>query len=880
MGKGGKVTVGYHYRVAYHAGLGIGPIDAFLEFRAGDKTAWAGNLTASGTIHIDQPNLFGGEKDQGGIQSDVDVMFGEADQVPSAYLKQTFGPQVPAWRGLSTLVFKGGRYGAMNPYPQKPAYKILRAVKGWDDDQCWYPQKAVIWMSAIAGAADSGSYTFDGTTAHMTPGYNAAEAAVTVAPGEVLAINIVAGGYSLWPSDGDAPVGRKPWRCTLNVSLNGAAPVAYFTTEYDTAAAALAAASATQVLLATPGNYVIYLWDGDTEGGNNRGNLTFNAVVGPVRGVNPAHILYYARTQNDMGREATTNMHDASFRGAADWYYAQGFGLCTEYDPANESLDDFIARIEKVAGCSMSRSPIDGLWYLDVANGVYDLASLPILTDDDILDFSESPGLHDSAPNSKSVQYFDPAQKESISTAPVQAMALIDAFGTLHDQVSYPEVPTSGLALRLADRDLRADVTPKRAFTLTTTRISYAWRVGTYFRLQSPKRGIADMVCILAEKSTGTLKSGAIKITASQDIYSLATVSFVDTEHGVDTRHSPIAVPIVTQIAIEAPYIVLCATLASSTLNGLDNEAAFVLAAAVDPAASRDYTMQLSPHAADAYSNVGSGEWCPTALIVEGDTMIGAAPRTAFTLASATGLASVDVGSWALWDDEIVRIDAIDSSANTLTLGRGCADTVPAPHAENSRILFVDAAFASEATELIAGESVDIRLLTNAFGSQLDPSNATSMTVALVGRAALPYPPGRVTVAGTDAPASVSGSFTVTWAHRNRVAQADQLVDTSMPDVTPAPNTRYGLRFRRADTSAVLVERADIGPSTADVTLSYAGAVTMELWCIDDIGTSLQMHRRTFDYLPPSSPADVITATAYTPVYDGIIYDGGNAGAP
>jgi len=49
MGKGSKPTIGFWYHVAYHHGLTIGPLDAFLEYRGGDKTAWSGELTSSGT---------------------------------------------------------------------------------------------------------------------------------------------------------------------------------------------------------------------------------------------------------------------------------------------------------------------------------------------------------------------------------------------------------------------------------------------------------------------------------------------------------------------------------------------------------------------------------------------------------------------------------------------------------------------------------------------------------------------------------------------------------------------------------------------------------------------------------------------------------------
>ena len=149
-GKSSKsVTVGYWYEIAFHSGLGIGPIDAYLEFRGGDMTAWTGEATHSQTIHINAPKLWGGEKDQGGIVGDVDLMFGEQEQQPNSRLTAIFGTQQPAWRGLATLAF-AGRYGAMSPYPQPASHKIRKIKQGWDGE-CWYPGKAAIPMPTCNG---------------------------------------------------------------------------------------------------------------------------------------------------------------------------------------------------------------------------------------------------------------------------------------------------------------------------------------------------------------------------------------------------------------------------------------------------------------------------------------------------------------------------------------------------------------------------------------------------------------------------------------------------------------------------------------------------------------------------------------------------------
>lgn len=178
--KSQETTVGYHYRPAFLLGL-TRSADAFLEFRAADKTAWDGSaqsyylfgnqvvkyrrgerdslyeqipatgaITENARIMIRAPKLFGGEEDQGGIDGPLDIMFGGPEQEPNPYLVEEFGNQVAAWRGFTTIAWCGGRFGAMNPTMPKFSVKLRKIMRGWDGDwgggACWYPQTAEIGM--------------------------------------------------------------------------------------------------------------------------------------------------------------------------------------------------------------------------------------------------------------------------------------------------------------------------------------------------------------------------------------------------------------------------------------------------------------------------------------------------------------------------------------------------------------------------------------------------------------------------------------------------------------------------------------------------------------------------------------------------------------
>lgn len=877
-GKGGSTTIGYWYRIAYHMGLGIGPIDAFLEFRGGDKTAWAGVRTSSGTISINKPNLWGGESDQGGIVGDVDLLFGEAGQVPNGYLLSTFGDEVPAWRGLASLVFKGGRYGALNPYPQAASYKIRKIQAGWDNDTCWYPEKAVVPLGD--GTLLIEDTAFPGTGAGIDPVVNGVLINSGFTEDDTLLVFHEPGmTYQAWSrfETDSVPTGRKPWTNQFWVKADGGDAVTYWAGEYDTKDQAEGAVANQVVYLTGASSYLIGLTD--TQNTDNRGGLSLriykNAIVGGRLGMNPAHILYYARTHSAIGRVPIEQMNDASFRAAADWYYSQGFGLCTQYDPSQETLSTFEQRIEKVAGASVNRSPVDGQYYIDVANGVYDYDSLDILTDDDVLDFSEQPTLLDGAVNSLSVKFFDSSTKESVMTAPVQALGLIDAFGTISQTNDYPEVPIASLALRVAERDLRASVTPIRTFELKTTRKTFDWRPNQYKRVSLPKRGIADMVVLVGDRSSGQLKSGAISIMLTQDVYSLPSSTFVEVETGANTSPSQTPLPINQQAAFEAPYTHVVGALSKADFASLSPGAAFLMAAAADPAISRNFTVAVAPDGV-TFVAAGNGDWCPTAVTATNAGYM----DSVISISDASRLSEVSVGSAARWDAEEVRVDAVDQVAGTVTLGRGCGDSVRAKHDAGTRLWFYDGNSSSDTTEYTSGETVTVKLLTNTSSQQLPVDSATAMSVTFMGRLQLPYPPGLLKISGADYPMTVAGIFMVTWAHRNRDSQADQLIDASVGSVTPAVNTRYGMRLTAIDgvSNPVLVQRSDIGGSSATVALTFSGSVLLELWTIDDSGASAQRHEVIFTYTPdPATTASTITAPVYTRVDNTPIIDGGGA---
>jgi hypothetical protein len=147
----GSTTIGYQYFMGFHFGLCHGPVDSFTKFEGGDKTAWTGNITASGLAQVRASSLFGGKKKEGGLNGDLVVCMGEATQTANAYLTSEIGTPMPAFRGILGLIWKGpagdsrtGGYIGTSPYIKPFAFTVKRVTKGWLNDSVWYSAKAAI----------------------------------------------------------------------------------------------------------------------------------------------------------------------------------------------------------------------------------------------------------------------------------------------------------------------------------------------------------------------------------------------------------------------------------------------------------------------------------------------------------------------------------------------------------------------------------------------------------------------------------------------------------------------------------------------------------------------------------------------------------------
>ncbi len=188
MGSSKKQTIGYRYYMSILSGLCRGPVDEFVGWEAADKTVYDGSITDNSFQYANKPELFGGEKKEGGIQGPWSVWMGAPGQVLpggqswggggsssgktglfKALLggkQETFLPSVKEsigtglvseFRGVVTLWFNG-LVSCMNPYVKEWSFRVRRYRKGWWSDACWYPEKALVTLESGQVKAMNGAH--------------------------------------------------------------------------------------------------------------------------------------------------------------------------------------------------------------------------------------------------------------------------------------------------------------------------------------------------------------------------------------------------------------------------------------------------------------------------------------------------------------------------------------------------------------------------------------------------------------------------------------------------------------------------------------------------------------------------------------------------
>lgn len=700
------------------------------------------------TIFIDKPNLFGGEKREGGVEGAVDVLFGVKGQGQNAYLKLHQGSDTPANRGFTSLVFKSFYWAAMNPYFKPVWIEATRIFKGWSIGSAWYPEKAVILAS-----------------------------------------------------------------------------------------------------------------------------LPDNKKVGDM---NPAHIIYQCLTDSRWGLGYNVDdVDDLSFRAAADALYNLSFGLSLMWD-AQSSLEAFIQDILGHINGTLLILRDTGKFALRLTGYSYNYPHaplvIPIVNEYDCRVKSFQRSVLGELPNEMVVTYRD--RLGNNRSVAVQNTASIDAQGSVVSATKdFVGIRNANLAFSVAKRELRMVSEPLAKLEILVDYSFSHLTKGDYVDVRLPSLNIYENFIVI-DMSIGGEEEGAIALTLLEDLaggggatgVKTNTPLYYDPYNGL-TGGGDIAVPVQAFKVFEAPYWFVFFQHSRAELAFLMPEYGFAMCIAsksVTDTQTLTYDLYASPTSGGAYTSLSTGDFCPSGTLkFTVDKMM-----TTMTIEAGDNLQDVvteSQGGYVLIGDEILALTNINIITGVVTVRRGCLDTLPLNHPAGTRVFFERGVSAYDHTEHVSGEVTYYKVAGNTTDSSYNLSSITAFPLSFQNRAGRPYPPAKLRINTLPYPATVTGGFTVTWAHRNRLSQTVEFVDNTVDSITPELGTTYNVRVYSVGTGTPLLqEYLDVvGTSQAISGAMSAGTLRIEVETVVTTTTvvtgqpnvvtivkSLYSHNHQFSFTP------------------------------
>ncbi|MGX1259791.1 VWA domain-containing protein [Sinorhizobium fredii] len=844
---GPKQTIGYKYYLGMHMVLCHGVADALFRIRVGEKDAWTGFERGS-RINISKKSLFGGDKREGGISGALDLEMGAPDQGRNDYLQARLGSDCSAHRGVVGVVLRR-MYLGTTPYIKPWEFRLQRIYKRSDGTAQWYETKAGIGLvdhAAIYFALDvSGSMidlTGNGQTrlANMKTAVTGILADMQVRGLPDIDIRMVA-----WENVVTSAIERREivssqyddlisWVNGLtasggtdfNVAVSEAAAffagsgtkrrIVIFVTDGEpnspsSASAAAAALSAisnvdtfafnidlssttyTALLDNTPADGVPVISGGDPQALKDA--LLF--ALSPLD-MNPAHIIRECLTDKTWGMGYNdADIDDTSFTATADALYAEGFGLTLLWQ-REEEIEEFVTTVISHIDAHLYTSRQTGKFHLKLIRADYDLESLPVIDEDDIVSWDEITRRQPAdAINSVTVKYHDREKSKDASVA-VHNIAQIQQTGEMVSTTrNYVGIMKSNLATRVGTRDVRSLGAGMADGRVTAKRSVEGLNPGDPFRLVSSRHGFAGEVMRAIGLRFGDGRKNAIGLKFAQDVFHLGQDVLVDSSEGDWENPLEPPGPVNLRLVQEMPWRDLVQTIGATDAAALlsnDPDAGLLQVACGQPSEDTIDAIVAIDEGAGYQDAADDLQFAPAAVL---DEALGASPSSIeVTIRDGVDLELLEVGMIAVIigsspaTSEIVRVDAI--AGNALTLGRGCLDTTPQYHEEGASIVFFEDFTFSDMEARAAATAIEVKIKAITGKGELDIDDAPADNVTFASRAIRPYRPADVKVNGGSAgPVDVVGvnPIPVTWARRNRLTESGVAIWTDADATSEAAQT-------------------------------------------------------------------------------------------
>lgn len=505
--------------------------------------------------------------------------------------------------------------------------------------------------------------------------------------------------------------------------------------------------------------------------------------------MNPMEVLYDILTNPFARRGISANLIDTdSFRAAAVTLHSEGNGMSLKLEQPNQAKEVVSEILRQVDGI-MFQNPATGKIQVKLIRQDYDLVTLPRLTEneiEDITDFTKT--MWGETVNQVRVKFLSRDQGYTARPVIEQDMANIAFQNQVRSaEVEFPGVYKSGLAQKLARRELAAMSVPMFKCDVIVNRKAQILKPGDAFKLNWPDLNLIDAVMRVTQYNLGTLEDGRISFQAVQDKFASLTTAFQPPQNSGWVPIDNSAVNVGNPRLLFAPRWFV------NQLDGAswDEPYYFALANAGN-GAQVSYDVRFT-QGENVFMPLDDVTFTPggltTADMPNDAVTIASLGVTAMdeTFSSATDAKIKQGVNLALIENEIIGFRSATDTTMT-TIYRGLLGTSPALHVAGSRIYFLDELQALSPTPAEVGVSLSAEFLSEAASN----AQSSGVTVTTTPPAAYAGEAQANSLAITN---EVNNTFppgvqTVSWAHTGRKDTSILLPGDPVPGVPNGTTTR------------------------------------------------------------------------------------------
>lgn len=555
--------------------------------------------------------------------------------------------------------------------------------------------------------------------------------------------------------------------------------------------------------------------------------------------MNPAHIIreLFTSVQYGLGYDSSF-IDETSFQAAADTLYTEGLGLSFKFDREN-TVEEMLDEVKRSMRGEVFLNRTTGKINLKLIRNDYVLGSL-LTIDNDNLKSVESieKNTNDELPNTVKVKYYNKSEF-SESSVIVRDTALYTISGRQVVQtVELFGITTPENASAAASNILIDNAFSKFVIKITCDKEANTLNIADVFIFNVPDYGISSTVFRVLDISPGSFSSREVKITAIQE-ESQPFESIFDPPPATEwtpVSTTPVNCPV--RVLQECPYYILRTLLTENDVATIDPEKTMVIYTGSKP--SND-TINLSVM-------ISGVELVERAIPAKSGELSGALTKVSTSMTCT--VENLEEGEYIQIDYEIMFVSSIvDNGDGTFTMDilRGCMDTVPATHSDESDVISL---IYSVTDGLLKDAGIITgKLAPTTLQGTLPWDDATGDQVSTLygsGRFWRPIPPGNVRFKKQYWPASVAGDLVISWEPRSRF-YTDETVGFFDTGLESEEDVTYSV-YVYDDGGLLVVQEDDITDTVVTITMPGTGTYTFEIFSVRDGVSSYQHHYHELYY--------------------------------